>query len=320
MGNVIHMETEEVRSVGRQLMYTATDYFNLIDRLRYSASNLSRDWISPRADLFSRDFEKLIQELRSQAIRLDTLGKRALREVDEWIDGDRTESAYISAVQESLSVTWDELKALGGALYMASNLRWSPLRPNSMILTGPNWMRKLLNIKEATRVIQPSTLAKGTAIVGLAISAGEAAATIYETVTGMSGQPISRIISTAGVDGAFKFSLSAVGTVGIPLALGAVAASIVGATALTGGAAVLAGGAIVLGGSAVLGFAYSKAVEAPVWQMWQASTTRQEVIETGARWVNRASNFLTDLKNRTVNGIKRAFQPPIQNLLASPAP
>jgi len=320
MGYVIHMETEEVRSVGQRLMYTATDYLNVIDRLRYSAGDLSRAWVSPRADRFSQDFERLIKDLRSQATLLDTLGKRVLHEVDEWMDTDRVESQYISAVKETLSVSWNELKGLGAAFYMASHLRWSPLRPNSMILTGGNWMRKILNINEATRVIKPSTLAKGTALVGVLISAVEAGRAIQETVAGMDGQPISRIISAAGVDGAFRFALSAVGTVAIPLALGAVATAIIGATALTGGAAVLAGGAIVLGGSVVLGFAYSKLVEAPVWQMWQESTARLEAIETGTRWVNQASNFLTNLKNQTVSGIERAFQPPIENLSASPAP
>jgi hypothetical protein len=118
------------------------------------------------------------------------------------------------------------------------------------------------------------------------------------------------------VDGAFRFAISAIGTVAPPLALGA----IIGATTLTGGAAVLAGGAIVLGGPAALGFLYSKGIEAPAWQMWKDSTTRLEIIETGVRWINQASNFLNGVKNQTVNSIEKAFQPSVQNLTGSPAP
>lgn len=320
MSSVIRMETEQVRVLGQKLIYTATDYLNLIDRLRYSAGNLKRSWVSPRADSFSRDYDKLIRDLYSQAALLDTLGKRVLREVDEWVDADRVESAYTSALKKSFHPTFEGMLAVGSALFMATHLRWSPLRPNSMILTGPNWMRELLNIKEATRVIKPSTMARGAAWVGLGVSAIEAYGAIQETVAGMSGQPISRVISAAGVDGAFRFALSAVGTVAVPLAMGAAATAIIGATALTGGAAVLAGGAIVLGGSAVLGFAYSTLVEGPAWQMWKESTFRQEVIESGTRWVNQSSNFLNHLKNEAINKIGRAFQPPIKNLVGSPVP
>jgi len=69
-----------------------------------------------------------------------------------------------------------------------------------------------------------------------------------------------------------------------------------------------------------LGFAYNKLVEAPVWEMWKESTARQEVIETGTRWINQASNFLNHVKYGVVNGIAKAFKPSIQNLTNSPAP
>ena len=312
MSSVIHMETEQIYELGQKIMNMATEYISQVGQLRYSAGDLRQAWVSPRATLFSQDFGKLIENLQTQALVLDTLGKRLMREVDEWVDADRVESAYVSAVKDSFSISGREILGLGSAWYLPSHLGSSSARPNSMIFTGPNWMRKLLGIKEATRVIQPANLAKGMAWAGLLVSAGDAWGVIQEDIVNMHYEGPSRIISAATVDGATKFAISAVGTVGIPLLLGTIVTAV--------GLPVLAGGATVLAGTVILGFAYTKLVEAPAWQMWKESTTRQEFVETGARWVNQASNFLNHLKDQVVNQINNVFQPSIQNVANSPAP
>ena len=117
--------------------------------------------------------------------------------------------------------------------------------------------------------------------------------------------------SAITVDGAFRFALSAVGTVAIPLALGSIVTTI--------GLPVVAGGAVVLAGSVLLGLGYSKLVEAPVWEMWKSSTVRDEIIEKGARVVNQVSNYINDLKQKTIERVSDAFGGFINAITTSPS-
>lgn len=311
MSGIIHMETDVVRDGGRQMLYTSTDFIDLIERLDYSARNLSQAWISPQATSYLQDLDKLISALKNQAINLDTLASRVMREVDEWVNADRIESEYSSALKDTFNISLKEGKALFSAVALASMLSWSPLRPNSIIFSGPNWMRKAVGIKEMTRVIKPGTLAKGMAVAGLITSAGDAIEAIREDLANPLYEDVSRMASAITVDGAFRFALSAVGTVAIPLALGA----IVGAVGLP----VVAGGAVVLAGSVLLGFGYSKLVEAPVWEMWKNSTARDEIIEQGTRVVKQVTNYVNDLKQKTIDRVSGAFGGFINALTASPS-
>jgi uncharacterized protein YukE len=312
MSNIIHMETELVRDEGRKMMYTATDFIDLMDQLRYSAGNLRQAWNGPRATNYMHELDRLITSLRTQAQNLDTLGSRITREVDEWVDADRIESEYVSAVKNSFSVSGKEVATLFSAAALASTLRWSSLRPNSIIFSGPNWMRKAVGIKEMTRVIRPATLAKGMAVAGLAISAWDAYGVIQEDLANSRYEDVSRTVSAATVDGGFRFALSAIGTAVIPLALGTIVAAV--------GLPVVAGGAVVLAGSVLLGFGYSKLVEAPVWEMWKNSTARDEIIEKGARVINQVNNCVNDLKQKTVERVRGAFGSFINAITASPSP
>lgn len=312
MATIIHMDTDIVQEGARKLTYTATDFLDLLDELRYCAGNLRQAWSGPRATQYTQDFDKLIVSLRSQSINLDTLGNRVMREVDEWVDVDRIESEYVSAVKDSFSVSEKEGRALFSAVALASTLRWSSLRPNSIILSGPNWLRKAVGIKEMTRVIKPANLAKGMAVAGLITSAGDALGAIREDLANPMYEDVSRMASAITVDGAFRFALSAVGTVAIPLALGAIVTAV--------GLPVVAGGAVVLAGSVLLGFGYSKLVEAPVWEMWKNSTAREDAIEKGARVINQVSNYVDHVKQKTFERVSGAFGSFINAITVSPSP
>ncbi len=115
---------------------------------------------------------------------------------------------------------------------------------------------KAVGIKEMTHVIKPGTLAKGMAI-------GGAFEAIQEDFVNQRYEEVSHFISAATLDGGFRFALSAVGTVVIPLALDAIVTAV--------GLPVVGSEAVVLAGSVLLGFGYSKLVEAPLWEMWNNS-------------------------------------------------
>jgi len=310
MANIIHMDTDLVQEGGRKLIYTATDLLNWVDRLRYCAYDLRQAWSSPQATKYMQDFDKLIESLRAQSQNLDTLGNRVMREIDEWIDTDRMDPEYISALKDSFSVSEKEGETLFSAVALASMLSWSPLRPNSVILSGPNWLRKAVGIKEMTRVIKPANLARGMAVAGLITSAGDAFEAIQEDLANPLYEDVSRMTSAITVDGAFRFALSAVGTAAIPLALGAIVTAV--------GLPVVTGGAVVLAGSVLLGFGYSKLVEAPVWEMWKNSTVREDVIEKGARVINQVSNYVNHVTQKTIEHISGAFSGFINAISMSP--
>ena len=312
MASIIHMETDLVSDGGRKMSYTATDLLDLIDQLSYSAGNLRQTWFSPNATKYMRDFDKLIASLKSQALSLDSLGNRVMREVEEWVNADRIESEYVGAVKNSFSISGKDAMGIFSAAALASMLRWSPLRPNSIVFSGPNWMRKSVGIKEMTRVIKPASLAKGMALAGLVVSAGNAVGAIREDLVNPRYEDISRTVSAATVDGGFRFVLLAIGTALIPLTLGVIVAAV--------GLPVVAGGAVVLVGSVLLGFAYSKLVEAPVWEMWKNSTARDQVIEKGARLINRVGNYVNHIKQKSINRIAGAFGWFINAITASPFP
>ena len=311
--SIIHMDTDIVDDQSRRMTYTATDMLEYLDRLRYSARDLRQGWTGSKASGFCEGLDKLIESLRSHAMELDSLGKNVIREVDQWINVDRTGSTYLSDLKKEFTLSWENIKGwkddslkIGSAIALAGSLRWSPLRPNSIIFTGPNWLRKMLDIKEMTRVIRPETLAKDMALVGLVVSATDAFGAIIHDLSDARYEDASRTVSAAAVDGAFRFAISAAGTVVIPLALGALVAA-VGVVGVPAGAAVLIGS--VLGG-----IAYSKMLETPAWDWWKQSNVRNEIIEGGTRTINLIDNYVRDIGRKATERINGAFENSIRSV------
>lgn len=309
--STIHMDIEIVYEQGRKMVSSTSDMLNMIDQLRYAVQDLQQAWSSPTATARIREMERLIDMLFSQAHKLEDLGLKVMREVDEWVNVDRTKSAYWDALRESFQVSFEDAQKLFAGTLLASTLRWTLKRPNSVVFTGPNWLRKAIGIKEMTRVIKPATLARGMAIAGLMNSAYEAIEAGIDAFLEYRQEDVSRAISAASVDSGFKFALTSVGKVGIPLALGV----IVGAVGLP----VVAGGAVVVAGSVLLTTAYSKFVEAPVWEMWKQSTLRIQVIEACKRSIDRLVNFVSHQKDQAVQGVRKAFSNFINAISTAPA-
>lgn len=310
--SIIHMDTEVVYEHARQMMYTASDILKKVDTLRLQVARLRIAWKSPQADHFFSEWDGLFHRLNNLAVELDHLANRVMREADEWISTDRTQSAYFQEVRPALS--FNDVERIVAASILASTLRWSEKRWNSIIFTGPNPLRKALDIKPMTRVIRPWTLAKGMATVGMVESLRAGVKEGIRSFLEYAHEDVARAVSAATVDGAFKTVLSAVGKAGIPLALGAIMSTV--------GAPVLVSGAVVLVGSVVGQTVYSKFLEEPVWNLWKKSTIRLRVIEEGKRaidWVsNRAQALVDQMIVQPAKKVQRAFSYFIRNLTQTP--
>lgn len=316
--SIIHMETEEVQERARHMMYAASDIMKKADALGLQMRHLRRAWSSPQADYFFSEWNGLFRRLITLANELDQLSLRVMREVDKWISKDHMQSGFLQEVKKHLQSFPDliedikDIERIGAAGILASTLRWSPKRPNSIIFTGPNWLRECLNIKPMTRVIRPGTLAFGMAVEGLGESVWEGIQAGWESFHAQEG--FSRSISAAIADGSFKFSISALGKVGIPLVLGSVMTVV--------GAPVLVSGAVVLVGTVVGVKAYSMFFEEPVWNWWKHSTMRARIIENEKRNYDRALNYAQALVEYTITQparkVQTAFSHFIHNLAHAP--
>ncbi len=304
----IHMETELVYEQGRMMIYRASDLLNMADRMDSALRNLRSTWHGPSADSQTVEIQNTIRALRTRAVELEDLGRRILREMDEWMNADRTQSAYISALKNTFSLSLSDFEKTAAALILASTLRWTSRRPNSIVFTGPNWMRKVLGIKEMTRVIRPSTLGKGLAITGLVESLWEGGDAARESLLEYWQEDVNRAISAATLDGGFKFAITALGAVGIPLGL----------AALVAGLPVVTAGAIVIGGSVVLGLLYSKFVEGPVWELWKHSIARLDAIETQKHMLDRLTYVVRNVMDEAVRKVDEGFSGFIQSILSAP--
>lgn len=314
--SIIHMDTDKVYEHARHMMHTASDIMKKVDGLGLRMGQLRRAWSSPQADHYFSEWSGLFKRLNILAEELNQLSLRVMREVDEWISTDRTQSAYLQEVKKALRFSRNDVTRIGAAGILASTLRWSPKRPNSIIFTGPNWLRKALDIKPMTRVIRPGTLAVGMAVEGAVESVKEGIKTSQESFSEYVHEDLSRAIAAAGVDGAFQLSISAVGKVGIPLLLGGVMAAV--------SAPVLVSGAVVLVGTVVGVKAYSIFIEEPVWNWWKHSTERVRLIESGKRAIDWASNRSQALVEHTIiqpaKKVQTAFSHFIHNLSHAPWP
>jgi len=90
MSGIIHMETEEVRSVAQKLDQTSFNIYQQVADLGKTLNGL--DWQSPSRDSFVSDFAELRRKFQVCTEQGATLGLRMQREVEEWIAVDNAEA------------------------------------------------------------------------------------------------------------------------------------------------------------------------------------------------------------------------------------
>ena len=168
-----------------------------------------------------------------------------------------------------------------------------------MVFTGPNWMRKMVGIKEATRVIKPTTLVKQMALLAYAENVIEGGKTAWDTFNDPRYAGTTRAVPAAAVDGLMKTVILAAGTT-----------VLVGATALI---STIAAPAVVVGGAIIAtwvvgGFLLDKFIQTPLWQSWQTSMARDKAIEYGTRKINEVKNFITYQAQQGAAKVKKVFE------------
>ena len=167
-------------------------------------------------------------------------------------------------------------------------------------------MREAIKIKKMTRVIRPMTLARGMAVAGIIESGDEAIETFWKEIRNPVYGSLSRRFSAATVDAGFNFAISAVGNIGIPLALGAIVSAV--------GLPVLASGTVILAGSVLFGIGYQHFVQKTLWDTWKHSSVRTETIEQVTHVVDKIVNYVRDLKQQMVIEVDKAFDNFIQSI------
>jgi uncharacterized protein YukE len=85
----LHMETEIIYGLSRQLNQQANVMSLQAGHLRRAAGKLSIAWQSPRADDFHNDLLRWLRDCEREIQRLENLGTRVHREVQEWESKDR---------------------------------------------------------------------------------------------------------------------------------------------------------------------------------------------------------------------------------------
>jgi len=127
-------------------------------------------------------------------------------------------------------------------------------------------MRKLVGIKEATRVIKPTTLVKQMALLAYAENIGQGIKTARDTFLDPRYFGTDRAVPAALVDGIVKTAILAAGTTVLVVVTAAI--TIISAPAIVGGA--------VIATWVVGGILLDKIFQTPLWQNWQNSTARDE--------------------------------------------
>src|SRR5215208_4055455 len=118
MSSIIHMETEQLRGVARELAQTA-------ERIQQHCSSmlgqvLRIDWQSPSRDDFALQFEQLIRNVVTTTENGILLSQRIQREADEWqrVDGEGGSQFVGLAAAPAMALTklvgnfWSDIKGL----------------------------------------------------------------------------------------------------------------------------------------------------------------------------------------------------------------
>lgn len=81
---IIHMDTERVREVARQMSQSAADMLSKGDTLRTMSGALSAAWQGGRSEEVLREYNAFLRAFDSRIKELQELALRLMREVDEW--------------------------------------------------------------------------------------------------------------------------------------------------------------------------------------------------------------------------------------------
>lgn len=102
MGNVIHMDTEQVRAVARQLQQNANQMYEMGSSLRHQTASM--DWQGPSRDDFFSQLEQALKQLNTLSESGLVLGERVNREVEEWVTADQNGASSF----QSMVANWKE--------------------------------------------------------------------------------------------------------------------------------------------------------------------------------------------------------------------
>lgn len=111
----IHMETELVQKVSRQLDQTNTAIIEIMDELKGRIHSVA--WDGQSAEEFRTEFDALHRQILSACERGNLLGLRAEREVQEWLSVDGLGANGFQEVGKSLSSL--VLPVVGGGVILA---------------------------------------------------------------------------------------------------------------------------------------------------------------------------------------------------------
>ncbi len=101
--NIIHMETETVRSVAQQMGQIMAEMHGQVQTIRNQVQTI--DWQGPSREEFVAEFGVLSQSMNSMTDEGGVLAERVQREVDEWEGVDKAfgEGARINALSNTQS-------------------------------------------------------------------------------------------------------------------------------------------------------------------------------------------------------------------------
>lgn len=303
---ILHIDTDTVDAQGRSLLRQCTDMLDRVSSLRYSVRLLQNAWQGEAANNFSWDIDRVLNQVEYQVRQLDELSRRTNQEVNQWLDADAVKGSFTDYFDFSVSKGDVERLFVGG--YLATHLRWSPLRPNSMIMTGPNAFREWVGIKGMTRVIKPGTLVKQMALLAYAENVAEGFGTARDTFFDPRYAGTTRAVPAAVIDGVVKTAILAAGTTALVIATGLIS---------TISAPVWVVGGAIIGTWVVGGFLLDKMAQTPAWEAWQKSYVRDQAIEWGTQQVNEVKNFFQYQVSSSVQNVKQAFGGFVQGLLPS---
>ena len=306
---ILHMDTNQVDEQGRSLLRSATDMFDKVSDLRYSANRLKDNWQGSTAGHVTGELESLAGRMENAVNQLDEFSRRVIQESQQWLEMDQGQAGVLDGYKPDFSMSnpLDVFKTgvdVAAAVGLIANLGKSAARSNSLIMGGPNILRALVGIKEGTRVIKPETLAQNLSgkagivgMIGVAVDVIDVAATAWQTYHDPRYIGSSRALPAAAVDAIFKGAMIGVTSIAVGAAVGA-AATI--ASPVIAGVAVI--GLVVAGPILIDGL-----ITNPAFNAWQKSHVRDQVIEWGARASDKVSDFARYQAHKGADTVKKAF-------------